>query len=184
MSYEIVRSIKVRDGKVYLKSSANNVSPRTFREWECTSLSAYLANHGQDALEAEILEQFESGVFQGPIARYNNALAILRKMPEYAQYNWHNGWGKESEQITENRKSPAFRELVKKALNSKLPKNKFIISKPYYEYKPVYLWKITRKAAKWTHDKEKAKVFRYEEDAKAMPKYFTNSDSWTVEQIA
>jgi hypothetical protein len=61
MSYEIVKSIQIRDNKVFLKSSSNNVYPKYYDEWECTSLSEILQTKGMDALDYELLKEYENG---------------------------------------------------------------------------------------------------------------------------
>jgi hypothetical protein len=102
-------------------------------------------------------------------------------MPEYKMFNWRNN-GKDYEIACKNRETPAFDELLKKALSSKLPKDKFIVSKGY-NGNTVYLWKITKKSARWTNEKKRAKIFRYREDADNIKTYFYNSDDWLTQSI-
>lgn len=81
MSYEIIKSIKIKDNKVFLKSASNNVYPRDFHEQECPSLSKILQDQGQQALELEIFKAYESGNFQSRgNGKYNSALRRLRNM--------------------------------------------------------------------------------------------------------
>lgn len=63
MSYEIIKSIRLEDNKVYLKSASNNVSPRDFVEWESESLSKVLAEKGKAGLYAHIGECVWNGEF-------------------------------------------------------------------------------------------------------------------------
>lgn len=182
MSYEIVKQIKVKDGKVYLKSCSNNVWPKDWNNrhaWECSSLTEVLQKQGKEALEVEILGEFESGNFQGPIIKYNKAKSILLRMPEYAEYNWRNGLDNR-----EKRDSQGFRDLLKKALNSKLPTYKYIITKPYYDGAIVYLSKITRRTAQWSRNKEESKVYAYQDQCDNIKKCFTGSNIWNIEKIA
>ena len=62
MSYEIVKSIRLEDNKVYLSSSSNNVWPHDFEvEWESESLSKILAQKGKAELYGKIGESLWRG---------------------------------------------------------------------------------------------------------------------------
>ncbi len=63
MSHEIVKSIQFKDNKVYLTSAANNVSPITFSQWECTAFSKIYQEQGRHAA----LEAICSDVWNGNI---------------------------------------------------------------------------------------------------------------------
>jgi len=175
MSYAIIRSIKVKDGKVFIHSTDNNVSPYHWHEWECQSLGKILREQGQDAFDLEVLKQYENGNFQRGKNKYTRALEILRHYAEYKNFDWRG-------ENDENRKSPAFVELLKRALSERLPKDRFIVFKPY-NGSFVYLYKRTKKFAKWTYDKTKAKIFRYEDDANWIKKCFYDSEDWSVEKL-
>jgi hypothetical protein len=181
MSYEIIRSIKIKDGQVFIKGAPNNVYPRDYEEFECPSLTKILKDEGQEKLDIEILKEFESGNFQGSIGKYTRPLAILRHLPEYADFDWRqNGPGYERAEI--NRKTPAFDELLKKVLSMKTPREKYIIKKDYFG-RVLYL-RSARRSARWTDDKTRAKVFHYAADAEGLGKCYTNGESWIVERIA
>lgn len=176
MSYEIVKSIVVRDGKVIIKSDSNNVRPRDFHEWECSTLTSLYQRSGREALDIEILKCYENGTFQeGNKNRYTRALEVLRHMPEYEEFNWRNGDWKETH---ERRKLAEFENLLKKAMYSRKPRNKFIIQKNYFG-KTVYLFSA-RQTAKWTYEIKKAKVFRWLEDATGTRACYRNSEDWEV----
>lgn len=64
MSHEIVKSISIKDHKVYLTSAANNLRPLTFERWECTSLSQILEEQGREALYAKIGQEVWDGNFE------------------------------------------------------------------------------------------------------------------------
>ena len=182
MSYAIVRSIKVREGKVFLNCASNNVRPLHFSEDECPSLTKILQENGGDALELEIFRNFESGNFQRGVAKYLRALKVLHNMPEYQAFNWRNN-GKEYEEANKKRETEAFNDLLRKALRTQLPREKFIITKDYCGNK-VFLSKITRRFAKWRPEGIKAKIFRYKNEAETIKKWFNGSDQWMVEMVA
>jgi hypothetical protein len=180
MGYDIIKSIKIKDNKVFLTSTANNVRPRTFKEWHCESLTRILIEQGQEALDVEILEEYESGNFQaGGQNKYTRALKVLTHMPEYKAFDWRVSFGEEYDKVKENRKKEAFTELLKKALKTKLPIDKFILISQY-NGKRVYLSKVTSRHAFWTHDLIKAKIFKYAGDAERVKGYFRDGNNWEV----
>jgi hypothetical protein len=182
MSYEIVKSIKIKDGKVFMRAASNNVWPRDFDEYESHILTGILQEQGQKVLDLAIFGYYESGCLQpGTPNKYTRALSILRHLPEYENFNWRI-CGPEYKKIEENRKTDAFKELLKKALVAKLPKQKFIIKKDYFG-KPIYLHPQTRHRSKWTPEKEMAKVFHWLQDAVDLKACFTNSEDWQIEAI-
>jgi len=176
MSYEIIKSIKFKDGKVLIRSSSNNVTPKYFEEFESESLSKILQEQGTDAAELEIFKQFENGCFQRGVKKYLNALSVLHHFPEYQNFNWRNNDDGETD---ERRKSAEFDALLLRALKTRLPKDKFVLKKE----NGVYLRKITKRYAKWDLDKAKAKIFRFADEAEGLKRWFTNSESWMVEKI-
>jgi hypothetical protein len=180
MSYEIIRSIKIRDGRVFIKGASNNVYPRDYEEWHCESLTKILQEEGQEKLDITILRECESGNFQGSIGKYARPLAILRHLPEYADFDWRqNGPGYERAEI--NRKTPAFDELLKRVLSMKIPRDKYIVKKDYFGT-TVYL-RTARRCARWIEDRSGAKIFRYLTDAEWLKKCYTNADNWIVEKV-
>jgi len=141
MSYEIIKSIKIKDDKVYLNSTCSNtfsINPytgreyREFREIECSTLTDILKNKGREALDLEILKEYENGNMQRGTNKYTRALKVLHNMPEYADFSWRNR-GEAYEKANELRKTTAFDELLSKALNKRLPKDKYIIKKTILE---------------------------------------------------
>ncbi len=179
MSYNIVKEIKIEGDKVMVTSASNNVRPHYYEKWECYLISEVLQKSGLEAAEVEILENYENGNFQGGSNKYTRALTVLRHFPEYEKFDWRNS----NETTDENRKSPEFEELLKKALVTYLPKDKYILTKPQEEGKKIYLRKA-RRYATWTSDKTKAKIFRFKEQADNIKKWFHGSGSWEVEKIA
>jgi len=183
MSYEIIRKIRIDQNKVLITCASNNVYPRTFEECESFSLSKILQEKGHDALELEIFKAYESGCFQQGSSKYMRALEVLRHLPEYKSFDWHlPGLGKDYDICQKNRETPAFDNLLKKALKTRLPKEKFIVFKKY-DGENIYLWKITKRCASWIRERARAKIFKYEEDANNISACFQNSQDWQVARI-
>jgi hypothetical protein len=180
MSYNIIKTIKIVDGKVLIKACSNNVYPHTYYEDVCGHSTKILTEQGPEALDLDLLAAYESGEFQRGSNKYTRALEILRHLPEYKSFDWRRPLS--AEDNTDKRKSPEFQELLKKALSMKLPKEKFTIKKDYHG-RTVYFKKITRRAAYWTAEKSEAKLWNYREDCEDMKKNFTGSESWETEQI-
>lgn len=181
MSFEIVRTIKVDEkaGKVYIRSASNNVFPKDWDLWECKPLSDILQSKGREALDLEILRQYEEGNFQARRKgnRYTQALAILRNMPEYREFDWRNAdW----EGTHKKRATREFDELLKKALMTPLPKEKYIIAM-FHGYRYFYL-KITRARGHWVTEKKKATIFAFEREAENVKLGYVNSQRWEVKK--
>lgn len=184
MSYEIIKGIRIEDGKLMIKSDSNNVSPRYFSWSECPSLTKLLKEQGKDALELEIFKQYVDGNFQahGNKDKYTRALQVLRHMPEYKKYDWHTNW----EEYKKNKDDKGFNDLLKKALKTMLPKDIFIVKKEdenSFPRKMVYLEKTTKRSASWTYSKNKAKIYRYKEEAERLKTYFIGGEEFIVEKV-
>ncbi len=182
MSYDIIKSIKIRDNKVFINHAANNVCPHYYAEHEADTLTEILQKQGRDALELEIFKAYESGCFQRGSNKYVRALAVLRHMIEYRNFDWRLN-GAEYEAAQTNRKDEvAFDALLRKALKTRLPKDRYIISKGY-NGSTVYLRRITTRCAKFCQERIGAKIFRYEIDARNLKHCFHNSENWNVEKL-
>ena len=105
-------------------------------------------------------------------------------MPEYKRFNWRAPWGKEYDNVCEQRRSSraVYEELLRKALKTQLPKDKFVL-RNNIPFATAYLRKLTSRHAFWTRNFAEAKIFRYAEDAEEVKKWFTDTENWTVEQI-
>ena len=163
MSYAIVKGLKVdENGNVFLKSSSNNVSPRTYDWWECKSLSKIFQEQGQKAFDIEILKQYEDGNFQpGTKNKYSRAVARLRRMPEYKSFDWHAPFGPEYDAVNKKRATIEFDKLLYKAFLAKdPPKKRCIIQNNQYST-PVYVKKVNRRTIPYTRDRALAKKFDY-----------------------
>jgi hypothetical protein len=177
MSYDIVKSIVIKDGKVFARAACNNVSPRHYEPWESACFTKILQEQGEEALDVEILKDYENGNFRpypGTSNKYTRALDALRAMPDYALFSWHTS-GEEYNLACERRKSEAFTDLLKKALRHKEPRGRFVIQNPYSS---MYLRKRGPKTARWV-DKEVATVFTSRTDAEKYKARFGGSE-WSV----
>lgn len=176
MGYDIVKSIKVKDGRVFIKSASNNVYPHYYDEWENSSLTKILQEEGQEKFDIAILREFESGNFQGNAGKYTKPLIMLKHFPEYPDFDWRSP---DYDRVSINRKTPEFEELLKKALYTKLPKTRYIVKKDYFG-RTIYL-KGARRRARWIEDRAKAKQFYFAADCEWIKKCYTNTDAWMIE---
>ncbi len=120
MSHTVIKSIRIIDNQVFWQADSNNVSPRDYRLRLCPSLTEVLQSQGIEALDLEILAEYENGNFQGVKNRYTSAESRLRSMPEYKAYDWCNhghAYGTpEYKAFHESRHSDAFKDLMRLAL--------------------------------------------------------------------
>jgi len=189
MSYEKVKSIKIdeKDNKVWINGTANNIRPLDYHYWECTSLSNILKEKGRDAVDIEILKTYEEGSFQGGSNKYTKALKVLRYIfgGEYKKFNWRNHNAKygtpEREEEENLRKSKEFDELLKKCLNYKFPKEKYVITKKDRWSGDKVFGKSCKTCMKWSRFKEKATKFDFEKEARNHI-FEAYKDSWEVEK--
>ena len=180
MGYEIIRKINIRDNQVFITGACNNVRPHDYREWECPSLTKILQEKGMEDLNIAILQAYEEGNFQRGKNKYTRALLILKHLPEYKIFDWRNDNYNETKIL---RRSQDYTKLLTKALHSKLPTNKFIVTKNHNGQK-VYAKYSKRGWIRWYYTEEKVTIFHYKEDAEFLKKCFYNTESWKVEKIA
>lgn len=91
MSYDIVRSITIKDNKIFFTSAASNVSPRTFERYEVPGYSELYQKQGMKALLQEIAKNVWNGNYhlQGgsAIARLlSEGHMLLRDEPILARF--------------------------------------------------------------------------------------------------
>jgi hypothetical protein len=183
MGYEIVKTIKVENGRVFVNGACNNVYPKDYHYSESYYLTGAMERGGQEELDYEIMRAYEEGNFQpGNQNKYSRAVCILRHMPEYEKYDWRQT-GAAYEEAKKLRETKEFRELLLLALKTGMPKDKYIVTKPYRD-KTVYLYKITTRAAKWIEDKTKAKMFFWEKDAENLKSCFYGAENWQIEKVS
>jgi hypothetical protein len=184
MSYHIVKKIELNkdEKKVYITGADNNVWPRTPNRWHCSYYDNLTEKEKWAEVELDILEAYDKGNFQaGTQNKYTKALAILRKMPEYKQFDWRNNWD-EYEKNRETKKEE-YQELLKRAFETKLPKDKFIVSKDYFGNRVFMKHRKNSGICRWVREREKASIFNWKEDAEFMKKCFIGSENWQVEKI-
>lgn len=185
MSYEKVRSIKVDEklDKVFVTSACNNVRPLEYNRWEITRLSEILKAKGKLAVDIEILKLYESGVFQDGNNKYNKANTVLRLIfkEEYAKFDWSLSSLSDEYKL---RDTEEFNILLGKALDYKLPKDKFVISKPnpYHSNKDIYA-KRTINTIRWRNTTDRATKYFLRELAEQDIKNFTGSEEWKVVEV-
>lgn len=170
MSYEIVKSIRVQDGKVFTRSSSNNVYPKSFNEWECKGLTELLQEEGITALNLAILKEYEDGNFQpGTPNKWSRAIDRLRHLPEYEKYNWRNkDYSNKKCPIEAARQTKEFDTLLLNSLNLKPSSEKYIV-KTDQNY---FVSKVTTRRVLSSPDKNKAKIFPYKTEADRIVNMF------------
>jgi hypothetical protein len=180
MSYEKIKTILIKDNKVFINGASNNIRPLDYHLWECNTLTNILQEQGKEVLDIEILKAYESGEFQGGNNKYTKALKVLYYLfnEEYKRFSWRNN-GQEYEQAKELRKTQEFNDLLNKALNTKFPKEKYLITKEENNEK-VYALKRTSRHLFWTYEKKKAKKFDFQKEAEEIINHFPYSTNWEI----
>jgi len=183
MSYTIIKSIKIDNDskKVFITGASNNVSPKCYYREESKYLSEILQEKGREEVELQIFIQYESGELQKGTNKYTKALKILYYIygDKYNKFDWRN---EDYDRAKELRNSPEFYELLKKALKTPLPKQKYVISKIHYSGKTVYA-KKRRGTIRWDYEKTKATNFDFKKEAANTIKDFLNSEDWKIEAL-
>ncbi len=172
MSYEKVKSIKIDKAlnKVFINCASNNVRPLTYSNEEYTYFSDILKNQGITAVKIALLKSYEEGTLQEGNNIYTKALKVLRYVfkEEYKTFNWRNNNfpndSDENKAYNERRNSQEFKDLLKKALDYKYPKDVFLITKDYFGDE-IYA-KVCPTCIKWSRFKDKATKFNFEEEAR------------------
>jgi hypothetical protein len=187
MSYEKVKSIKIdeKEGKVFINCASNNVRPLTYSREEYPYFSKILKEEGKQAVEIALLKSYEEGNLQEGKNKFTEALKVLFYVfgEEYKRFNWRERvWGdKEQEKKQrELRESQEFKDLLLKALNYKIPEERYVIYKNHYGEK-VYGKKCLT-CMKWEYNKENATKYLFEEEAENNI-YNSYKDSWGVEVL-
>lgn len=191
MSYDIVRKIRIENGKVILNYACNNVRPLYFHDFHVETWSALLASEGPAALDLEILRDYENGNLQRGANKYTRALEVLQHMPEYKLFDRRVNEGYATVSERRAKEEDAFNVLLKKALNTPTPRDKYVVKKRQYKMPGIpddnfiYIRKLTTRKAFWTDLVGNAKIFKYESDARRVVSLFGSiSKDWQVEKIA
>ena len=185
MCDEKIKTIKIKNRKVLITGAYKKVIPIHYDEWESHNISKIIQEEGQDAVDIEILKSYESGSFQQGTNKYTKALKVLNYVydDEYVKFDWRRQNAKYGTEAYKKeralRESQEFKDLLLKALKTKLPKEKFVIAKDYGS-SDVYA-KITSRSAIWKYDKKSATKFDFEEEARKRQKCFRNSEDGKIE---
>jgi hypothetical protein len=189
MSHEIVKNITITKDKVFINCASNNCRPLSYSNEEYPYFTNILNEKGKEAVEIEIFRNFEEGNLQSSLNnKYTRALKVLFNTfkEEYAKFNWRNHnskYGSKEREAEENlRKSIDFKELLKKALNTKLPKDIFIITKKYSYNQEIVYAKVCPTCVKWLYDENKATKFNFKEEAERHI-YKDFKGIWEVKQL-
>ena len=178
MSYGKVKSITIdtAQGKVFVNCASNNCRPLTYTNEEYPYFSKVLKEQGETETEISLLKEFESGNLQSSLNnKYTKALKVLYYVlsEEYKPFNWRTNNFKsgsdEDKSHHQGRESQAFKDLLFKALNTKLPKEKFIIEKKGYGGLN-YVYKTTSRHIFYCSEKAQAKVYDFKAQAEQVLK--------------
>ena len=169
MSYEKVKTIKIKDNKVFINSACNNVLPLSYSEEEYPYFTKILQENGLNAVEIALLKSYEEGTLKQGTNKYTKALKVLFYIfkEEYKKFNWNNNYKYDSEEYKEVDKlrgSQEFKDLLIKCLNYKIPKERYIIFKDNNGEKVFGKKCLTH--TKWSRFKEKATKYDFEEEAR------------------
>ena len=187
MSYEKVKAIKIKENKVFINCASNNVRPLHYTLEEYPSLTKILQEQGLNAVEIELLKNYEEGNLQDGKNKFTRALKVLKFLfkEEYKNFDWRENpfkyGSEEDKQHRLLRESEEFKALLLKALNTKLPKEKYVLTKEY-EGKKAYL-KSCRNSASWTYDRERAKVFDFKAECENVKGYYPSGINWIAEEL-
>ena len=187
MSYEKVKAIKIKENKVFINCASNNVRPLHYTLEEYPSFSKILQEQGLNAVEIALLKNYEEGNLQGGKNKFTRALKVLYNLltEEYKNFDWrenHFKYGSEEDkQHRLLRESEEFKALLLKALKTKLPKEKYILTKEYHNTE-VYL-KSCVSSANWTSERERAKVFDFKGECENVKKCYPMGQYWGIEEL-
>jgi hypothetical protein len=174
MSYEIVKKIRIEDNKVFITSESNNVYPKYFKEWECTTLSTILQEEGEEQLNFELLKDYENGNMQeGNPNKWSRAINRLKETEEYSKFNWRkSNYADDNCPIQLARNSEEYRKFILSSLNLKDDIiGKFRLKNTNYG-NDVYVLRVTKRLVKFTSDITKSKVFKKKSEIDSLTNMF------------
>lgn len=176
MSYEKVRSISIKDNKVFINCASNNCRPLDYRNEEYPYFTKILQEKGKQELDISLLKSYEEGNLQEGKNKYTQALKVLYYFyfEEYKKFSWRNN-GEDYERAKLLRETQDFKDLLIKCLNYKFSKQKYLLTKNSYGTK-FYALKTTTRHLFYTENKEKAKLFDFEREAQAVKSCYNNAN--------
>ena len=177
MSYEKVKSIKIKNNKVFINCASNNVRPLSYEENEYPYFTEILNKEGLDAVNVAILKNYEEGNLQNGKNKYTYALKVLYYVfeEEYKPFKW--GWNVDNRVL---RESEDFKKLLLKCLNYKKDNRAFIISKQYGN--EVIYGKKCPSCMKWTRDINEATKYDFYKEAEENI-FNAYKGVWNVEEL-
>lgn len=183
MSYEIVKGIEIneQENKVYINSACNNCRPLYYEKIDFPYFSNLLKEQGKEKTEIELLRNYEEGnLQQGNKNKFTRALKVLRYLygEEYNKFNWKNFSYDERDKEQKLRNSQEFKDLLLKALKTKLPKEKFVLYRKHDNFKE-YVLKETTRHIFFTMNRDKAKKYDFKEETEHLIK----SKGYEIEQF-
>ena len=163
------------------------VAVRIINKIKDFEVSLFIETERAEELKKEVTKEItgfcagQNGLFD--INKFTRALKVLNFLfkEEYKNFNWRNFPFEEREKEKQLRESDEFKVLLLKALNTKLPKEKFIITKDYNGNK-VYL-KSCRRSALWSSEREKTKVFDFKAECENVKKCYPMGQYWGIEEL-
>lgn len=158
MSYEIVKSIGIHEGKCFITSSSNNVYPHTFSKWECTPLTKIFQEQGKEAWEKAVLLDYWEGNMQGTRNNFDNANQDFRR--KFPQYNWD---------------YPNKDEVVQKLYEHYLKfknREKFECVIKSTEREDYFVYKVSKRSLSLIQSIDRARHYKSIEDAENSIRYF------------
>jgi hypothetical protein len=173
MSYDIIKSITIKNNEVVAVCASSNVYPRTYARVVSPSLTKILREQGEDAVNVVILAEYENGNFHaGTKNKYYHAMKRLRSMPEYKLYDWRASDNDEYKLNSQRRNSQEFKDLVASVLKMKDLKGTVGMFKIKIDRRGFsgYVKKVLKWVIKTTVDINDAKIFKYKEDAEKVMK--------------
>lgn len=160
MSHNKIKKIEIENGRVFITSAESNVYPLTYYREKCKSLTKLFNEKGKEALEIEILKEYENGNFQaGSENKYTNLLLKLKNTPEYEKFNWRLSQYTNECPIQKNRQSEKFYELLKKVIYSKETSKCRSMISAGKEHQTIYFVRFAGQTAKFSFYKTDGKVF-------------------------
>lgn len=181
MSYKKVRSIKIdeKQQKVFITCACNNVRPLHYTREEYPSFSEILKAKGKEAVEINLLKEYIEGNLQqtGSKNKYTKALKVLTYMfkEEFESF----GDYKNRYKIKD---TPEYENFLRKCLNTKLPKTKYVIKQLSSSGTP-YFMKFTGLRGIWKYDIKKATKFNFKEEAEETIKNFKYTNGWHIVKV-
>lgn len=74
MSYDIIKSISIKKGRVFINAASSNVYPKHYYNSQCPSLTRILAEQGRGELDKTLFNEFRVGNFHGKSTLYAKAI--------------------------------------------------------------------------------------------------------------